>query len=99
VGPDGVYRDPWGTPYIISIDLNNDEKTRDAFYRLDAVSRIKTDPQNKGINGLIPTMVNGIRMYEVNAPVMVWSAGPDKTANPKEDADKGFNKDNVVSWK
>jgi len=99
VGPDGVYRDPWGDPYIISIDLNNDEKTRDGFYRQDSVSRIKTDPQNKGINGLIPTTANGNRVYEVNAPVMVWSAGPDKTASPKEDADKGFNKDNVVSWK
>jgi hypothetical protein len=99
VGPDGVYRDPWGDPYIITIDLNNDEKTRDAFYRLDAVSRIKTDPLNKGINGLIPTTVKGTRTYEVNAPVMVWSAGPDKMINPNEDADKGANKDNVVSWK
>src|SRR5688572_20250552 len=24
VGPDGVYRDPWGNPYIISLDLNGD---------------------------------------------------------------------------
>jgi prepilin-type N-terminal cleavage/methylation domain-containing protein len=104
VGPDGVYRDPWGNPYIISIDMNNDEKTRDAFYRLDAVSSDPTDSSGRGLNGLLPVMVNGVRTYEVNAPVMVWSAGPDKmidlnkTPNTGK-ADKGVNKDNVVSWK
>ena len=39
VGPDGVYRDPWGNPYVITIDLNYDGKARDAFYRLKAVSQ------------------------------------------------------------
>src|ERR1035437_1133157 len=28
IGPDGVYRDPWGQPYIITIDLNGDDKAR-----------------------------------------------------------------------
>ena len=27
-----VYRDPWGNPYIISMDLNYDDKCMDAFY-------------------------------------------------------------------
>ncbi len=106
IGPDGVYRDPWGNPYIITIDLNNDEKARDAFYRLDAVSSDPTDASAlpRGLNGLVPTVVNGTRVYEVNAPVMVWSAGPDKmidlnkTPNTGK-ADKGVNKDNVISWK
>jgi len=37
--------------------------------------------------------------------VMVWSAGPDKMVDPNKymlpigKADKGANKDNVVSWK
>jgi len=102
VGPDGVYRDPWGNPYIITIDLNNDEKARDAFYRLPAVSADPTDNNTpkRGLNGLIPTTVPpGGPFYEVNAPVMIWSAGPDKMANPKLGADKDVNKDNVVSWK
>lgn len=108
VGPDGVYRDPWGDPYIITMDLNNDEKARDAFYRLDAVSSDPTDLSSlpRGLNGLIPTIVNGVHTYEVNAPVMVWSAGPDKmidlNKNPPPNsgkADRGANKDNVVSWK
>jgi prepilin-type N-terminal cleavage/methylation domain-containing protein len=104
VGPDGVYRDPWGNPYIITIDLNNDEKARDAFYRDPNVSADNSTPP-RGINGLIPvTLANGVA-YEVNAPVMVWSAGPDKmvdlnkVGSPNGKADKGANKDNVVSWK
>ena len=39
VGTDGAFRDPWGNPYIITLDLNNDDKARDAFYRLKAVSQ------------------------------------------------------------
>jgi prepilin-type N-terminal cleavage/methylation domain-containing protein len=107
VGPDGVYRDPWGSPYIITIDLNNDEKARDAIYRLPSIS---ADPSStavppRGLNGLVPTALGGGTVYEVNAPVMVWSAGPDKMIDlnkslvPEGKADKGLNKDNVVSWK
>ena len=43
IGPDGIYRDPWGNPYIITIDLNYDDKARDAFYRLPAVSADLSD--------------------------------------------------------
>src|SRR6202030_3487700 len=38
VGSDLIYRDPWGNPYIISLDLSSDGKTRDAFYCQSAVS-------------------------------------------------------------
>ncbi len=38
VDNDLVYRDPWGNPYIISMDLNYDDQTKDAFYGLDKVS-------------------------------------------------------------
>jgi len=71
IGPDGVYRDPWGNPYIITMDLNNDEKARDAFYRDSNVSADPTDTKNpqRGLNGLIP-LPNELT-YEVNAPVMV----------------------------
>jgi prepilin-type N-terminal cleavage/methylation domain-containing protein len=103
VGLDGVYRDPWGNPYVITIDLNRDEKTRDAFYRDGLVS---ADPSNIGLNGLIPTILpTGSTEFEVNSPVMVWSAGPDKMVDPNlggslnGKANKGANKDNVLSWK
>ena len=36
VGTDLVYRDPWGNPYVISMDLNYDEQCKDAFYCKDA---------------------------------------------------------------
>ena len=55
VGPDGVYRDPWGNPYIITIDLNYDDKARDAFYRNATVAGDPSDggANKRGLNGLI----------------------------------------------
>jgi prepilin-type N-terminal cleavage/methylation domain-containing protein len=101
VGPDGVYRDPWGNPYVITIDLNYDEKARDAFYRQQLVSQDSSDTGNpkRGLNGLLPKVVNNAVVYEVNAPVMVWSAGPDKKIDPNMSATLGANKDNILSWK
>jgi hypothetical protein len=102
LGPDGVYRDPWGNPYVITVDLNYDDKARDGFYRLRAVSQ---DNGASGINGLVnahtpPSPPNGNSDYfECNSPVMVWSAGPDKMIDPTSPANKGVNKDNVLSWK
>jgi len=93
VGPDGVYRDPWGNPYVITIDANNDEKARDAFYQRPAVSR-------GGLNGLIRrTLPNGSFVFEANFPAMVWSAGPDKKIDQTTPANQGVNKDNILSWK
>ena len=95
VGPDGVYRDPWGQPYIITLDMNADEKTRDSFYSNPIVSRDPGNP-NLGINGLM--LNTNSQVFEFNGPVMVWSAGPDKQiANAP--ANLGVNKDNVLSWK
>ena len=101
VGSDGVYRDPWGNPYIITIDVNNDERARDAFYRSGGVSADPNDGSTpkRGLNGLIPnTGVTG-NPYEANTPIMVWSAGPDKMIDPNSPANQGANKDNVLSWK
>lgn len=98
VGPDGVYRDPWGNPYVITLDLNYDEMARDAFYRLAAVSQDPADP-NRGLNGLIRKTVGGQPVFEANGSVMVWSAGPDGLINPGVRADRGENRDNVLSWK
>jgi prepilin-type N-terminal cleavage/methylation domain-containing protein len=30
--PDGILRDPFGNPYIITIDMNDDNRCRDAYY-------------------------------------------------------------------
>ena len=94
VGRDGVFRDPWGSPYIVSLDLNYSDTTRDAFYR---GNRVSTDPNapGKGLNG---TFRAGQEAWEVRAPVMIWSFGPDQQADPTIPANQGVNKDNILSW-
>ena len=100
VGPDGVYRDPWGSPYIITLDLNYDNQCRDAFYRRDTVS---ADVGDRGLNGLFRVkQANGAAIpngFEAKAAVMVWSLGPDGKADPNTKAGVGVNKDNVLGWK
>ncbi len=96
VGKDGVFRDPWGNPYIITLDANNDDKSRDSFY---GQKNISDDGSGNGINGLIRTTIGGTDYYEANSPVTVWSAGPDKQIDTGSKADKGANKDNILSWK
>jgi prepilin-type N-terminal cleavage/methylation domain-containing protein len=95
VGSDGVYRDPWGHPYIITLDLNNDDRVSDAFYR----TAISADPSAPtiGMNGLVKNATSGV--FEYNGNVMVWSAGPDGKISPGQKANAAFNKDNVLSWK
>jgi prepilin-type N-terminal cleavage/methylation domain-containing protein len=98
VGPDLVYRDPWGNPYIISMDSGYNEATYDAFYRLSNVSQQKGA---QGINGLFnPNDATGNSdNFEYHGGVMVWSLGPDKKADVKRKADEVPNRDNVISWK
>lgn len=103
IGLDGVFRDPWGNPYIISFDLNNDTKCRDAFYRLASVSEI-SPTSTSGLNRLFrftPAPYNTSETrnaFEAQTTIMVWSLGPDGTADASLKADKGVNKDNVLSW-
>ena len=92
VGPDLVYRDPWGNPYVITMDLNYDESCWDAFYGSTTVSA-------GGLNGLISQKDNlGNAVYGYHGKVMVWSAGPDGKIDPASPANQGVNKDNVLSW-
>ena len=99
VGPgvskdDGVYRDPWGSPYIITLDLNYDNSCRDGFYRGNSVS---TDPKSpgKGYNGFVLAEKDS---WELRTGVMVWSLGPDRMATPNAPANIAPNKDNITSW-
>lgn len=97
VGTDLVYRDPWGNPYIITIDYSYDERCRDGFYRAQTVSRLAAD--GRGINGLNSASGGNADDFEYGSPVMVWSFGPDGKVDSTSKADFGFNKDNVLSWK
>lgn len=109
IGPDGVLRDPWGNPYIVTLDLNYDNHTRDAYYRMEAVSLMSGD---MGFNGLrranpVGTGDKSPNRFEANSTVMVWSFGPDGLIGKRDaagyriiaKANEGFNKDNVLSWK
>ena len=96
VGPDLVYRDPWGTPYIITLDLSYDERCRDEFYRRATVSGPGGTNANPGFNGLVnPDGTPDNFLF--HGKVMVWSAGPDK-AIALNAANQGANKDNILSW-
>ena len=93
VGTDYVYRDPWANPYIVSLDMNFDNVTFDAFYRQNAVS-------TGGVNGLFQNAaVAGPNNWAARTPVMVWSFGYDQKADVTRRANADPNTDNVVSWK
>ena len=96
VGPDGEYRDPWGSPYVISLDLSYDGQCSDVFYSRSAVSQ-KTS--QTGYNGLVnPTAPGNSDKFQHNGEFMIWSLGPDKKADPGTPANQGVNKDNVLGW-
>ncbi len=99
LGPDLVYRDPWGDPYIISMDLNYDGKTRDAFYRSAAVSLVAGSNPPLGYNGLIESATAPGHPFEASTSVMVWSLGANKKLDPNAKANVSYNKDNILSWK
>jgi len=94
---DYQFRDPWGYPYVITMDLNYDNKCDDALYRQRTVSQ---QNHQQGFNGLSNTKDPGGNTddFELNSPVMIWSRGPDGLATNTVNAISGVNKDNVLSW-
>jgi prepilin-type N-terminal cleavage/methylation domain-containing protein len=100
VGIDGVYRDPWSNPYIITLDLSYDERCRDGFYRLDGVSLSGagvplvglSDTRDPATSTRLPDAI------EFSGKVMVWSLGPDGRAQAGVSAIVSPNKDNILSW-
>lgn len=83
---DRVYRDPWGNPYIIWMDLDYDNRVLDPFPAAGAV----------GAN--LPATNPNARF--VSQPVLVMSFGPDGKWNPGQASNaKGDNFDNIYSWR
>ena len=97
VGPDYVYRDPWGNPYIITLDMNGDNHCRDAVYSLQAVSGTGSGdgltPNNTPPDGTFAP-----NNYESTGNVMMWSLGKDGSVDVTKAWNQGTNKDNVISW-
>ena len=105
VGDDLVFRDPWGSPYMISIDLGYTGNCSDAIYGVAAVSSTTGTGGAPGRNGL--TYNSTLGNYQYNGPVMIWSFGPDGQANSTQPGDPtqptyqgkiNYNADNVLSW-
>jgi prepilin-type N-terminal cleavage/methylation domain-containing protein len=96
LGADGVYRDPWGAPYIVTLDLNYDGRARDSFYSQSKVTQNGT--VGKGFYGMTLADPKKPDTFESSSPILAWSLGPDGAAEAGP-ADKGLNKDNVLSWK
>jgi prepilin-type N-terminal cleavage/methylation domain-containing protein len=89
----GVYRDPWGNPYVITMDLNYDESCKDAFYSMDKISHGGLNALSNP-DGASATTDN----WQYHGKVMVWSAGPDGKVDTGVNAKQGANKDNILSW-
>jgi len=97
VGTDGEYRDPWGNPYIISMDLSTDDRCRDVLYSRTAVGHKPGQPVQIGLRGLSnPT--GTLDSFESPGQHMIWSKGPDGQASTAVAADQGVNRDNILSW-
>jgi prepilin-type N-terminal cleavage/methylation domain-containing protein len=97
---DNQLRDPWGHPYVISIDFGGDGYCKDVMYSLGAVHTSASPPSpvnGKGLVGLVD--YGGSNTFLLHAPIMIWSLGPDgKADNPAGPANAGFNLDNILSW-
>jgi prepilin-type N-terminal cleavage/methylation domain-containing protein len=102
IGSDLNYRDPWGNPYIISIDLGANNTCEDAFYSSPQVSSTTQSPGGSGLDGLI-SQPDGT--YAFHGNVMVWSMGPNGPANHSPSsfnaaalATDPSNKNHILSW-
>jgi len=92
--------DPWGHPYIISLDVNEDGWVEDAYYSRAKVSKGQAASDGKGFNRpLVSRGGEGKDDYAFEGRVMIWSFGPDGKADPNIGADEGVNRDNILSWR
>lgn len=89
VGIDGQ-SGPMGSPYLITLDLNDDHRARGIMYRQPAVSQ--------DLQGFVkePDARNNL-VFEVPASILVWSAGADRRVDPQARATQGVNRDNLLS--
>lgn len=93
LGPDGVLRDPWGNPYIITLDLDDNKKTLDGYY-----GDVRK-PSNLDEFVSSPVMVWSFGP-DGKAEPRQGGAGTDPgyDENNPPTIDSGFNKDNITSW-
>jgi type II secretory pathway pseudopilin PulG len=83
LGPDGVLRDPFGNPYIISLDMDDDGKTLDGYYGY----------VRKNGSGLDPEVNVTVMVWSFGPDGQIENKDRDGVT-----INSGFNKDNIVSW-
>jgi len=93
VNMSGRFHDPFGNPYLISIDLNGDGFCADHAYLNPVVS----GGDLVGLVSFKPSPTDP-DIYGYKGGVMIWSAGPDKQLGAGK-ATEGNNADNILSWR
>ena len=91
IGPDGVFRDPFLQPYIVTLDLNYDDFIAPAVYRFQAVSQ---QSGTTGFNGLlhrdpVNTPTGNTDDYGLRNDVAIWSAGPERQVPSLDQGERG----------
>ena len=82
VGPDEILRDPWGLPYMVTIDLSGDNRVFDPY--LNTMYQLQSG--NSGSTLFTP------------GHAVVWSLGPFKQINLNKSMKDSFNKYMVTSF-
>ena len=94
----GIYRDPWGNPYVITMNASyNEQGTSDIFYCQKEVSQQSGQTGYNGLFNPVDAGGNGDH-FLYHGKVMVWSAGANGKIDAGDPATDHENKDNVLSW-
>ena len=99
---EGRYLDPLGNEYVISMDKNRDGFCADNYYgKIGAVRVGGTGTLHSGIGIGLEERSFGAAgtAFVLKGEVMIWSAGPDRLANPAAGALDKENADNIIHWK
>ena len=98
VDNNGIYRDPWGNPYVITMNTSyNEQGTSDLFFCQKSVSQQNGTSGYNGLSNPLDAGGNGDH-FLYHGKVMVWSAGPNRKVDSGDPATDRENRDNVMSW-
>jgi prepilin-type N-terminal cleavage/methylation domain-containing protein len=106
IGPDNVYRDPFGNPYIITFDMDYDGRVSDLLYKEPGVSSMQSTPSPLAPGYAGTTFNQQANAFEAQQSLMVWSLGPDGSYSKTGGGGNPYvpgarvspNKDNITSW-
>ncbi|HEY6169479.1 MAG TPA: prepilin-type N-terminal cleavage/methylation domain-containing protein [Verrucomicrobiae bacterium] len=83
VGSDGALRDPWGNPYIVTVDCSFDDKCQDGFYY----------PLTKGATNVPADLI-----VTTPAMIWSFGPDGKANASRSVGYKGGENADNILSW-